>query len=205
MKFEKVKDEYYHVYNRGAHKEPIFIDKSDYQRFVLLLHVANDTIPLRPNWIHKDPWNITPIEKLVDIFCYCLMPNHFHIGLKTNKERGVEIFIHKICTSYSMYFNKKYNHSGTILQGQYKSKHIDSDDYYRYLIDYIHLNPYGVEEPNMNKYSKREYLQEAIELSKNYEYSSYKDYLGIIRPQNIIISRGLPSEGRPPRNRKYHP
>ena len=123
------------------------------------------------------------------------MPNHFHIGLKETTERGIEKFVHRLCTSYSTYYNKKYNHSGTILQGQYKSKLIDSDEYLRYLIQYIHLNPYGIEEPDLMKTAKPEYLAEAIEFSKKYEYSSYKDYLGEKRPQNAIIK--MIAQGRP--------
>ena len=71
--------EYYHIYNRGAHKEPIFKDASDYQRFIGLLYCANNIIPLKQKWSEKDFWNDKPAERLVEIFCYCLMPNHFHL------------------------------------------------------------------------------------------------------------------------------
>lgn len=124
---------------------------------------------------------------LVEMFAYCLMPNHFHIGLKEITEKGIEKFVHKLCTSYAMYYNNKYDHSGTIFQGQYKSKYIDSDEYLRYLLQYIHLNPFGIEEPDLMKTAKLESLEEAIEYSRKYQYSSYRDYLGEKRPQNNIL------------------
>ena len=181
--------EHYHVYNRGAHKAPIFQDKSDYERFWALLYVANDTKPLKRHWTNYHAWpNIVIKEKLVDIFCYCLMPNHFHLGLVEISESGIELFMHKVSIAYTMYYNKKYDHSGTIFQGRYKSKHIDNDGYLKILIEYIHLNPYGIEGPDLNKYSKPEYYIAAAEYSKSYEYSSYMDYLNNIRPQNSILT-----------------
>ena len=180
--------EYYHIYNRGAHKAPIYHDKDDYCRFISLLYAANNSrrVDLR-NKHHKGFSHERSL--LAEIFVYCLMPNHLHIGIKEITEKGIEKFMHKLCTSYAMYYNNKYKHSGTIFQGQYKSKHIDSNEYLRYLIQYIHLNPYGIEEPDLTKLAKLEHLEEAIEYSKKYQYSSYKDYLGEKRPENSIIRR----------------
>lgn len=86
-----------------------------------------------------------------------------------------------------MYYNKKYSHSGTLFQGPVKAKLVDSDDYYHYLIQYIHLNPFGINKKNLIKTVGPEYLQESIESSKKYEYSSYKDFLGETRAQNVIL------------------
>ena len=148
----------------------------------------NDTNRLVRDWHKIDIWSRIFREPLVDIFSYCLMPNHFHIGCKEKNEKSIETFIHRVCTAYSMYYNIKYKHSGTIFQGQYKEKHVDNDEYLRYLIEYIHLNPFGIEEPHLLRSAKQEYKDEAIAYSKTYEYSSFKDYLGELRPQNSIIT-----------------
>ncbi len=58
----------------------------------------------------------------------------------------------------------------------------------RYLIQYIHLNPFGIEKPDMMKSARLEHLEEAIRYSKTYEYSSYKDYLGEDRPPTALIA-----------------
>jgi putative transposase len=190
-------NEHYHVYNRGAHKAPIFSDKSDYERFVALLYIANDVRPIPYRWSQKEIWIPYSNDALVGVFTYCLMPNHFHLGLIEKRENGIEDFMRKICTSYVMYYNKKYDHSGTIFQGNCKSKHVDRDDYLRYLIEYIHLNPFGIEEPNLMKPAKLEYKEEAIAYSRKYEYSSFKDYLGQNRPQSLLLEVAPPEV--PPR------
>ena len=174
--------ENYHIYNRGAHKALIFHDKSDYERFLNLMYSKN-----------RLENSVLSRSTLVDIFAYCLMPNHFHIGIKEIHERGTERFIHRLCTAYVMYYNRKYKHSGTIFQGQYKHKHVHNDEYLQYLIQYIHLNPFGIDEPDLMKTAKSEYLNEAVGVSKKYEYSSFRDYLGEQRPQRNILCPGLPS------------
>lgn len=183
--------ENYHIYNRGAHKALIFHDVLDYERFLILLYISNDTRKPRVDLRRIKPREMFnyPRNTLTNIHAYCLMPNHFHIAVRETMTNGVSIFIHKLCTAYSMYYNKKYNHSGTIFQGQFKNKHIHNDDYLQYLIQYIHLNPYGIEEPTMNKDAKHEHLTEAISYSQTYIYSSFKDYLGLDRPQKNILKK----------------
>jgi putative transposase len=116
--------EYYHIYNRGAHKVPIFSDPSDFDRFMALLYIANTSKRLVFRLLPENVFSIEKPDTLVNIFVYCLMPNHFHIGMIEKEEQGIARFIEKLCTAYSMYYNKKYDHSGTLLQGQYKFRHI---------------------------------------------------------------------------------
>ncbi len=47
----------------------------------------------------------------------------------------------KICTSYSMYFNKKYERVGHVFQDQFKQVSIDTNRYFLWLASYIHQNP----------------------------------------------------------------
>jgi len=194
---------YYHIYNRGAHKEPIFRDGSDYWRMLKLLYIANNTEPFRLIGLRdKDIFSNERKSILVDVIAYCLMPNHIHLAIRDRVDKPDRLpakignyevspssqFIHKLCTAYSGYFNKKYNHSGTIWQGPYKCKEVLDEEYLRILIDYIHLNPYGIITPDMTKEARAENRSDAIEYSRNYEYSSLKDYLGIGRPQATILS-----------------
>ncbi len=185
-----IKDQHYHVYNRGAHKAPIFLDISDYRRFLALLYIGNDEKAIGRNTINNFSWIPYLKNELVDIFAYCLMSNHFHLGLKEKTENGIEQFMRKICTSYSMYYNLKYKHSGTIFQGNCKSKLVDEDSYLKYLIQYIHLNPFSIDEPHLTNGAKLDFSNEATRIAGTYEFSSYKDYLGEPRPQCIILCRG---------------
>lgn len=182
---------YFHVYNRGAHKEPVFHSHDDYKRFMALLFVCNSPKPLPNRWSNKQYWISKEQDKLVKIVAYCLMPNHFHVCLSVTVARGgtscIHDYIRKIMTAYTMYYNFKYIHSGTIWQGSYKMKTVEDDDYLRYLIDYIHLNPFNLDDPTRTKASKLDNLKDAYKVSREYEYSSFSDFLGEIRPENKIL------------------
>jgi len=110
------------------------------------------------------------------------MPNHFHIAVHSKSDlindTGITKFMLKLCTGYSMYFNKKYDHSGTVWEGPYKEKIGDDEiEYIKTLISYIHLNPYAIKEPEMTREARKEHPREAFAYSMNYEYSSLQDYL----------------------------
>ncbi|MFA6554517.1 MAG: transposase [Candidatus Paceibacterota bacterium] len=195
-----MKEIYYHIYNRGAHKAVIFNDASDYWRMLKLLYIANNTESFElKGFGEKDIFSIERKGTLVDIVAYCLMPNHFHIVLKlpeASPPENITKFMHKFCTGYSGYYNKKYDHSGTIWQGSFKEKGVYEKDYLDKLINYVHLNPYGIKEPEMSKEAQKEHAMEAMAYSKNYEYSSFKDYLGEIRKQTPILFSGGYTSGR---------
>lgn len=182
-------DIHHHIYNRGAHKELIFRDASDYWRMLKLLYIANNTESFVINSIRSVNFFETNREKrLVDVVAYCLMPNHIHLALRELEPRGIERYIHSLATGYSGYFNYKYDHSGTIWQGSYKEKPAFEEMHIRKLINYIHLNPYGIKEPLMSKEDRSGRIEEAIAYSENYEFSSFKDYLGINRIQRTILT-----------------
>jgi REP element-mobilizing transposase RayT len=183
---------YNHVYNRGAHKALIFHDGGDYRRFIYLLYLCNgtdrvDMSKLAPSEIYS----AVRMEPLVNVIAYCLMPNHFHIALIEPRPGLMAAYVRKICTGYAMYYNLKYKHSGTIFQGKYKAKEISDERYLETLINYIHLNPYKIIAPDFAKdaYADEEHLKKAVAYSKNYEFSSFKDYLGEKRPQGDILRR----------------
>ncbi|MFA6295048.1 MAG: transposase [Candidatus Paceibacterota bacterium] len=182
-------DIYHHIYNRGAHKEPIFREGSDYMRMLKLFYIANNKESFTISSFGLT--NIFEAKRkclLVDIVAYCLMPNHIHLALKELEPFGISRFIHSLATGYSGYFNRKYGHSGTIWQGPYNEKPVCDEMYIRKLINYIHLNPYGIKEPEMSKEARAEHLDEAVAYSETYEFSSFRDYLGIERVQKAILS-----------------
>jgi putative transposase len=191
-----VTGESYHLYNRGAHKENIFTNKEDYFRFSLLLHLANSTGPMNlalllAKYKGRSFLEIFREEKvdkgLVEIFAYCLMPNHFHIIVRQKIDNGVALFMKKLLTAYSMYFNTKYAHSGVLFQGRFKSRHISDNEYFRYLFAYVHLNPFDIFEA---AWKERGFTnsQQAREFLHAYPYSSFIDYSLKERPERTILS-----------------
>src|SRR3989344_578137 len=103
--------EWYHCYSRGIDKCIVFKDTTDYQRFVGLLYLANtSTVLHRSNLGHfnfHELFTISLKEPLVSIGAYTLMPNHFHLLLYEKSAGGISMFMQKLGTAYTMYFNVK--------------------------------------------------------------------------------------------------
>lgn len=151
-------DCYYHIYNRGNNKEPIFLDDQDYISFLKRCKMVLGLMPI-PDMGKRGALRIRPLSPNdFAILAYCLMPNHFHLLIKQNTEVSIGMLINKVCTSYASYFNKKYSHIGNVFQDTFKAKIVENDSYLKYLSAYIHNNP-----PN----------------PQNYVYSSYPEYRGV--------------------------
>lgn len=133
---------FYHIFNRGINKQDIFLADEDYEFFLSKLHA------LGQKYDHS-------------IYALCLMPNHFHISLHTRKV-PISKIMSSLSTSYSMYFNRKYHHLGSVFQNRFKSILIENDSYFLELSRYIYLNPVKaglVQDPALYKYTS---LREAL-------------------------------------------
>jgi putative transposase len=186
--------EYFHIYNRGADKRLIFKDESDYERFVELLFLANSSDAVNIRNIRRDYSNVFDCDRgdlLVHIGAYCLMPNHFHILLTPSIDQGVEKFMMKLGTGYSMYFNKRYERKGTLYQGTYKSRHADSDMYLKYLFSYIHLNPVKLIQSDWKDVGIRD-VEGAKKFLNGYPHSSLHDWFGDRTESKILSPEKFP-------------
>ncbi len=188
--------ETYHIYNRGAGKQRIFTGGADYDRFMSLLYLANSnqSTNYRNVWSKYKGRSLTDFFKeegrgpaLVEVLAYALMPNHFHIVLKQKTDEGVTKFMRKLATGYSMYFNARYEHSGVLLQGRFKSSHIGTDPYFRYIFSYVHLNPLDIVMPGW-KDGVIPSPNKARKFLADYRYASYHDYCVGERPERAILA-----------------
>ena len=191
--FSFATDEYYHIYNRGTDKRTIFIEPHDYNRFIVLLHLCNNKDPididklLRGGRTFPDLIDLEIKERLVNIGAYCLMPNHFHILVKEINENSISIFMRKLSTAYSMYFNKKYKRSGALFETSFKAKHVNEDRYLKYLFAYINLNPIKLIDSKWKENGIEDKVK-AEQYLLNYRYSSYLDFLNKKRKENKILN-----------------
>lgn len=166
---------YYHVFNRGVNRQPIFSDRIDYIRITnLARYYKIENPPIRfskflilSNDQRKTIWNKQIFEKsLVDIISYCFIPNHFHFLLRQNEENGISKFMSDFQNSYVRYFNTRTQRIGPLFQGQFKAVRVESDEQLLHLSRYIHLNPYSSA------------IIKSDENLEDYEWSSYPEYLG---------------------------
>lgn len=152
-----VNGHYYHIYNRGTRKSTIFHDPADYRRWEELLYwykTYNYKYSLfqQQQRIARQKKNNSRelIERLeryyklnpspVEIISYSHIPNHFHLNLKQITDNGITSFMHKLLTAYSTYYNAKYQTTGSLFEGPFKSILIHNDAQFLQLNRYIHIN-----------------------------------------------------------------
>jgi len=120
--FKFKRGEFYHINNRGLSKKKIFYTKEDYEWFINQIS------------IYKKKYNI-------DVICYCLMPNHFHLIIKQTGEADGSKFVSYLQASYSRHFNSKWNRKGQLFDGRYFPTHIKDQEQLINTINYIINNP----------------------------------------------------------------
>lgn len=180
-----IEDGYYHIYNRGVNKRHIFLDQQDYAVFLSYLKTY-----LVPKEIDKltailSSSSVSPKEKNtasnllqmnnfhghIELFSYCLMPNHFHFLIHQKDEKDIESFMKSSMTRYTRYFNLRHKRVGPLFQDKYKAVLIKTDQQLLYITRYIHRNPLGKNEDG----PERTVLGRTVLYSQP---SSYQNYLG---------------------------
>ena len=138
-----INNAYYHIYNRGVDKRTVFEDRRDQDRFLESVAIFNDENSVGSIFQHKfQDQLLSPSrakDKLVNIIAYCLNPNHFHFILEQLVDGGISEFMKRL-GGYTSYFNNKYERSGSLFQGVFKSIHIDSNEYLLHVSSYVNLN-----------------------------------------------------------------
>lgn len=160
---------YYHVYNRGTDKKDLFLDYFDYlYYFQILRRYLCIDIKISNKYdgkIDKIP-NIKYIGDTVELHCYCVMPNHIHFLFKQIKKHGIQNIMKRTTICYSMYYNKKYNHSGRLFQGIYKAREIKTQKDLEKIITYIHENPIPITGTPNYKWSSYGYYNKGLKGNK---------------------------------------
>ena len=141
-----------HVMKRGARDMEIVRDESDRWRFARSLYILNDEYqdPHRDNRNHLGKSDLPkskslffrpetwPEQKpLVAILGWALMLNHTHLLLQEITKGGVSKFMQRLCGSITLSFNEKYDGKGSIFQGAFKSRTVDTNEYLQYVHAYI--------------------------------------------------------------------
>lgn len=170
-----LENSYYHIYNRGNEKRPIFRDQQDYGVFLSYLKeylVPKDEKELQkkladPLLTSRERNKIVKLLQMnnfaneITLLTYGLMPNHFHLLIKQKSAESIDRFMNSLGTRYTMYFNPKYKRVGSLYQGVYKAVLVSTDEQLVHLSRYIHKQTLA---------SQGQALQD--------QPSSYPEYLG---------------------------
>lgn len=145
-----VTNEYYHVFNRGVARNPVFLSQYDYEQALLALSYYSYVEPpmklsrfkgLSVEERENVFRNLQGHMRYVDIISFVFMPNHFHLLLQQATDKGISTFVSQFTNSYTRYFNTKHERVGPLFQGVFKAVYIESDEQLLHLSRYIHLNP----------------------------------------------------------------
>jgi putative transposase len=153
-------NQFYHIYNRGNNRCPIFFKRINYVFFLRRF--------------------LKYLSAYVDVYAYCLLRNHFHLLIRikdfnylnddlktircgskkeTSPRKILSEQFRRLFLSYSKAVCRQENRTGSLFQKNFQRKPVDSDKYLLDLVKYIHRNPenHGI-----------------IEDFKTYPYSSYQ-------------------------------
>ncbi len=156
-----VAGEIYHVFNRGVDKRKIFQDAEDYQRFL------NTVLSIKQDGTTRN-FHLRPIG--IELYAYCLNPNHFHFVIRSQTEKALSLFMQQLCTSYAMYFNLKNLRSGRLFEGHFKAKHVSKDAYLLWIMSYVTFN------------AQIHGISDAVE---KYRWCSYRELFGLT-PRRLL-------------------
>lgn len=173
-------DKFYYIYNHAIGKENFFETDADYLWF-----------------LNKLKKYVVP---LCDVYSFCLMSNHFHLVLRIKSESEIKNILNKLNTgrlsvekkmekneaylsnavsqqignlfnAYAKYFNYTYQRKGTLFTRAFRRKWVESEDYLRQLICYVHQNPVEAG---------------CVMTPKEWKYSSYK---AIVSKSETLVCR----------------
>ncbi len=113
---------YYHIYNRGISRSPIFREEGNYLFVLGKLKAACR-------------------ENQLSMIAYCLEPNHYHFFIRQDGDLPAGNLPQYVFNSYTKAYNKKYEHSGTLFEGRFRAKAIQTSSHLLHLCRYIHGNP----------------------------------------------------------------
>ena len=120
-----VPGKYYHIYNRGNNGANIFMEERNYAYFINLY--------------------VKYIVPVADTFAYCLLRNHFHVGVRIKEDLHGPKYpaqqFSNLFNAYSKAMNRAYGRTGSLFENRFRRKEITTDCYFQQVIHYIHWNP----------------------------------------------------------------
>ncbi len=110
----------------------------------------------------------------INVIAHCIMDNHLHLIIKFKETKDLSNYMHKVNTSYAIYYNKEHNRHGYVHKNRFYSQIIKNENHLRNAIIYVHNNPVKAKicsKPN------------------EYEFNSYMSFWKENKEMNIFASK----------------
>lgn len=171
-------DCFYHIYNRGINGDKVFQEDDNYKFFMSQF--------------------LKYLNSVCDLYAYCLMPNHFHFVIKIKSQKELFKFfgennkrsnnkglhsvdslpskqLSKFISSYTQAYNKVFDRHGPLFESPFKRKIIDSEQYLKNLIIYVHQNPIDIQK-DFKTYKFSSYITVLSSLKTNLKRNEVIEY-----------------------------
>ncbi len=157
-------DACYHVSNFGLEGKRVFPSAKYYECFLTALEE-------------------TCARLNVEVHAYCLLPNEYHLLLKT-PEGNLSRFMRQIDGLYTQYYQRLKKARGSLFRGRYKAVLVQPEKYLLPLSRYIHL---GVSKGK----------------ATDYDWSSAPAYANKVKPPSWLVREQVLSQLDAPVTRRY--
>lgn len=111
----------YHVLNRGNDRKTVFSKAADFDGFLDIVAIARARFP-------------------IELFAYCLMPNHFHFVVRPRENDTLARWIHWLLTTHTQAHRRSYATAGHIWQGRFKAFPIEDGHHLLTVMRYVERN-----------------------------------------------------------------
>ncbi|MFA9559282.1 transposase [Evansella sp. AB-rgal1] len=149
---KKSKTKIYHIMWRGANGQEIFHDDEDRLAFLDTIMKYKKRMGLK-------------------VFAWCLMSNHVHLLIKEGDE-SISTTMKRIGVCFVSHYNWKYRTRGHLFQDRFRSENVETDQYLRTVVRYIHQNPVKAK---------------MVDEVQQWKWSSCNGYYGVkVYPQKLL-------------------
>jgi putative transposase len=114
----------FHVVNRATVDQLLFRDFGEYLFFLRLLASVLDQVP-------------------VNLFAFCLMPNHWHFLVRAATEQELARFMYELSKDHAMALRRWRGNvgKGAVYQGRYRASVVHEESYFYRAVRYVERNP----------------------------------------------------------------
>ena len=163
----------HHIIARGIGRRKVFDDNDDRDFFIERLgKIICDTE--------------------TQCFAWALIPNHFHLLLKT-RIIPIATVMKRLLTGYAMHYNRRHKRYGHLFQNRYKSILCQEDSYLLGLTRYVHLNPLRAKlVPDINELNSHPYSGHSVLMGRvTAEWQNTKYILGLFGNKVSVRVNGI--------------